>query len=452
MERLWLWQNHRYFYFLVFCFASHAGAQIQSQVQFFNDTFLSPAFEATQQNQYQFLGLKLKNAEEDEGLFQLDSEGAFAAGAPLMSYTKVNELFFQIPAGQGQKLELGRHKVNWSELDTRWNFGVWQPIFKWNPLSPESQGLTGLFWNYENSWSELTFFASPVYLPNQGPSFEINDQGEFVRGHPWFRRPPSYIRVLDEVSKVEYNFEKPSESSVVAQSSYSARVRIKNDEGSRAQLSYAYKPMNNLSLAYVGLLDIAKDRGVVNIQPYVDYHSVLGVDGQWARKNWKLGVSMIADRPEPSSERPENKTYPEMQAAQLYSAYIDFDLKYIQLSLETLEVFNGDVVDRGEDASSQRVSISNRYLFTQAQRASLKNIFLIRKGRRVATELSLTQSQKNDFQLIQAHSYLQFSKMWSAFADLQLVRAQIEMSVNKQNEIAQYANNDKISLGISYVF
>lgn len=440
---------------MAMCFSvlgfSQGWAQVRSQAKLFNQSFLSPSFEGSNQNQYQFLGIHLKNEDHDNGIFQTDIEGAFAFGAPLLSYTKINEIYVQIPTGETQKLSIGRQKMNWSELDTRWNFGVWQPVFKWNPLSPESQGLFGLFWNFDTTWSSMSFFASPIYFPSQGPNFEINQNGEFVKGNPWFRRPPDSIKILDEVSKVEYTFDKPTESSVVLQSSYGAKFRVFNTEGSRIQFSLAYKPMNILGLGYDGVLDIAKDRGSVTIQPAVYYHSLMGLDMVWVQKFVKFGVSSIWEKPQKTPEFEPRWTYPEMDPSQIVSGFIDFDFRYVQFSLERLKVFGGDVNEVGDLASADRAAITTRYSFKEANRMSLKNVILVRKGRKILNQLALTQSALNQFQIVQLKSQMQFSSTWTVYGDLQLVKAD-ELTRQNQNEIAQFANNDQLSLGVNYAF
>lgn len=431
-------------------FGGQAKAQVRSDFRLFSDSFISPSFEANQKSNYQFVGLGLKSAPFSEDYLKMDIEGAVAFGAPLLNYLNITEIYFQTKTSDTEKLTIGRKLMNWNELDRRWNFGLWQPLFQWNPLSSQQQGLSGLFWQADRDIYSVTMFASPIFIPNQGPTFEIQD-GTFVRGNPWFRRPPESVRIFEEVTDVDYNFERPQETQVVFQTSYGAKLSFGNADEALAQLSYMYKPSNELAIGYSGLLDTSKLRGVVDLKPQVFFHSLSGLDLSHKVGVFRYGISGVYDRPQKDLEFEEKWTHPEFQDATLVSPFVELIFKTTTVSLQAVNVYGGEVREVGDMASNDRAPLTMRYPFQQAYKISMDNRFLLKNNRRLTSKASYTMSDKNDFEYIQWAMNYRFSSLWSGFSELELVRAG-EVTAQNQNEIAQYKNLDRFMVGAAYVF
>lgn len=428
-----------------------ALAQVQTEMRLFSDSFISPDFEATQKTSYQFVGAQLKSDPfSDEGFIKMDVAGGVAVGAPLLNYLNISEFYIQNRQNETETFYLGRKRMLWNELDARWDLGVWEPLFKWNPLSAEHQGLTGIFWQADKPFYTLTLFASALYLPDQGPSFEI-ENGSFVRGNPWFRRPPESIRIWSEATGIDYHFEKPNESQVVLQNSFGMKLSFGDPQGLRAQMSYSYKPANQLAIGYEGNLDISKLKGAVELQPQVFYHSLTGVDVTYRRDNVRMGLSGLIDRPNKDMMFDEKWTHPIFQDAVLLSPFMEWSDGRWGVSLQHLDVFGGRVQEKGDLADSQRAALMVRYPFQQAQQLALMTNYSLGKNRRWSSKLSLTHSDKNSFDLIRFSSRLRLSSLWSLMGEMQMVKA-APASVDNQNEIAQYVNNDRFMLGAAYVF
>lgn len=427
-----------------------AFAQVQSEMRVFSDSFISPAFEATQKTSYQFVGAKLKSAAFAEEDLKMDISGGVALGAPLLNYLNIGEFYAQNRQSQTESFYLGRKRMLWSELDARWDLGVWEPLFKWNPLSPERQGLTGLFWQVDKPYYTLMLFASPFYLPDQGPSFEIQN-GSFIRGNPWFRRPPESIRIWEEATGIDYTFQKPNETEVVLQNSFGMKVSGGDPEGFRGQLSYVYKPMNQLAIGYEGNLDVSQLKGAVEIQPQVVYHSLVGADASYNFSRLRLGFSGLADRPNKEKVFEEQWTHPEFSDALLVSSYIEWRTNSWGLILQHLDIFGGKVTETGDLASPNRAALMTRYPFQQAQQLSVMTNYQFRQGRRLVAKLTVTHSDRNNFDLVQLSSRLRLSDLWSVFGEMQMVRAG-NVTISNQNEISQFVNNDRLLIGAAYVF
>jgi hypothetical protein len=434
---------------LVFMAAGSAHAQMTSEIRLFSDSFVSPAFEATDKTSYQFVGANLKTGSFSDDAIKMDVSGGVAMGAPLMNYLNIAELYADIKIGDVDRLYLGRKKMLWSELDNRWDLGLWEPLFRWNPLAPEHQGLVGLFWELDRPYFTVTLYGSPFFIPDQGPSFEIQN-GSFVRGNPWFRRPPESIRIFSENTKIDYHFDQPDESKVVLHSSFGGKISFGDPKGLRFQASYVYKPANQLAIGYDGTLDIPSDRGDVELQPQVFYHSLVGADLTYKINQWRVGLSVIHDRPNQDEIFESRWTHPTFQNATMFSPFIEWENPIMAFSLQRLDVVDGKVTEVGEFANANRAPLMNRYPFRQATQVAGLSSFNFGQNRRLFLKGSYIQSDLNDFKILRLNSRLKLSTLWSCFAEAQLVEAG-PLSADNQNDISQFVNNDRVMLGVAYV-
>ena len=448
-----------------FVFAQNTGVSVSKssksefspRLRLWNDSFISTDYEATSAKNFGFLGASLVTHADYQGL-KMDIDAAFAFNAPLLSYLNLKDIYFDKVLGDenspyATRLQVGRKRSDWSQTDQRWDLGVWEPVFKWNPLNPERQGLTGIFLIIPFENVEIEMLGSSIYLPNQGPSFQVSETGEFKQGNPWFMPPAKSVQIWSRTSQVEYNLVKPNETAVVVQKTYATRVRAKTDSFF-LQGSYAFKPMNELPLAYDGLLDIARDRGVVEIVTSVQYHEVTGADLEWHSKWIKWGVSALRDKPFGKAEFSDElkRTRPIYTEALATSSYLDFIFSpgWV-VKLQYLSIEGGELKEVGPLASADRTAITKRYAYTQAQ--SLEIEYRGRQGlkRPWQSSLNYTLSTKNQFDLIRWRGAIQLNKFWNIFAETLLVRAQ-PLTRENQNEIAQFGNHDRLLAGVSYVF
>ena len=64
------------------------------------------------------------------------------------------------------EFHLGRKIKNWSEGDEYWDLGLWNPLTRWNPLHPVTNGLVGSFLTLKAKRWESDFFIGALYLPS----------------------------------------------------------------------------------------------------------------------------------------------------------------------------------------------------------------------------------------------------------------------------------------------
>lgn len=427
-----------------------AGAQalpsIRTEMKLFSDSFVSPQFEATKKTNYQFVGAQIKTESFSEDALKMDIAGGIAMGSPLMNYLNITEFYYQNKQSNSESFYIGRKKMLWNELDSRWNLGVWQPVFKWNPLAPDEQGLSGLFWQLDKPLYTLVLLASPLYIPNQGPSFEI-ESGDFTKGNPWFHQPPQSVRIWDEATKMQYHFDQPNTTQIVLQNSYAAKIAFGDPQDFRVQLSYLYGPDNVLALGYQGSLDISTLKGNVELQPQVFFHSLAGTDVTYKRNHWKMGVSGIWDHPGKGKIFDDQWSQPLFEDAILLSPFVEWDNGVWAVNLMRLDVFGGQVKEIGENLAN--TPLTNLYPFQQANQISVLTNMNMGKGQRLIAKVSFMQSEKNDFELFRVNSRYRFSSAWSLFGEAQLLKAG-PTSRSNVNDIAQFANNDRLMLGVAY--
>lgn len=301
------------------------GEVSHPEVRLWTDSFISENYNTTDDRNFNFLGARYDNLQNSEQKVKAAAQVGLAVDAPLLNYVNISELYFQ-----HSQFSVGRKKSSWSELDARWNLGVWEPVFKWNALTPERQGLSGVFLTTTNGNWEVETLASPLYIPDQGPNFSFNKKGELERLSPWFSRPPDYIRLTSEgeLTSISYNFNRPKETDVVFQYTLAARVRYNQEKGLSVQASYALKPMNQLPLAYQGRNDIPGDVVQVDVITSIQYHELTGADLIWKGEALTFGLSALKDRPinEAQFENEENWTRPLYDEALLFSPYLDVKL------------------------------------------------------------------------------------------------------------------------------
>lgn len=427
-----------------------AWAQVNSSLVLQNDSFISPDFQATDQTQYQYFGWRAKNLEDSQPL-GVDAEAVIAFGAPLLNYIKVKELSYQFQTSEREFFTMGRHHQHWSELDSRWAFGVIEPTFEWNPLNRESLALTGVSWLRKEGHYSLSAFWSPLFIPDQGPSFEIDNEGRFSRKNPWFQTPPDSFRPFPNAtsdSKIQYRLERPPDSEIVSQSTLGASFEMNWSPQMLSRFTYFYKPMNQLGLSYRGAYVLSTDEGLVDILPQVTLHRLISGDFVWKSGIVELGLSYIGDQPTNNPIDPE-WTNPRYQEAQIYSTYVQLNFRRQKWSFETLNVEGGEVIEVGDLASPVRAPISSRYPMTQALKIRHQLNLPLKGFQRVSWDTSWTRSERNQFDLLQFRGTFHVNRRWQVYTDMQFVRAEALTSENV-NDVASFADNDRLMVGVAH--
>ena len=425
-------------YFL--CSVSHS--EIHTALLGQGLSFLSSDYEGTDKKNFSFIGATLKSEAKSEDAFKINLTGQYAIGNSVLSYLNIREIYFTIKLDYISALHLGRKLQNWSALDTIWNLGVYQPQFNWNPLLPENQGLMGLFWDKNDAGLGLTLFASPLYIPDQGASYELKD-GQFQSGNPWFSQPPQNVRFQGQLLPIDYEITKPEISSVIFQTQYGAQLRWGEAEGFFANIAGIYKPSNQFALGYKGVLVTTRVR--VDVVPKIYFENVYSADIGY-RQDWgSAQLSFLYSKPQsPTFDSSFNS--PEFEQSLNWGPQIFYKLKPFDFFVGYIETIGGEVKDIGPDAAPDRRSISQRFLFKQALQLQAGYTDIFWKQVKISSALQFKTSSKEGFRQIKFKNYFNLKGPWAFWLDFLL----IDTDSSIQSNMEAYKSLDQAWLGVSY--
>lgn len=446
--------------FIAFC-AQLAMGYTQGRVSLSQASFVSPDYKLTGKKDYHLVGAGLdtlgdiRREDEIDNSLQAEVRGMVAPGSSVLNYLNVTQLFWK-----QSNLTVGRKKVLWSQLDENFTLGTYQPIFKWNPLHWETQGLSGIFIHFESSDSALpwgvTAMGSPIFIPNQGASYELRN-GSFQESNPYFKAPPSKALVNGQEFDVDYNIQKPETQDIVFRESFAGRLFIGDYyQGPYAQVAYANKPMNELNLGFIGYAaypengNLAEKSVSVDILPEVSNHTVFSGDLHYSAKHIKVGISALHEEPkEPKFEAPW--TYATFTPSTLVSPFVEFKLYSAKLDLGYLNVDGGESVGAGPEADQAVKFMPQRYPFRNAGFVGLKYQHRIKRFENIAFATKFLAGATGEFNLWTTQASYQWQERWAASLTGQLLAVE-NNTKGEGTAYYPYESNDLVAIGVSYVF
>lgn len=422
-----------------------------AEISFSQDAFVSPDFESSQRKDFTYLGAQFSHnpySTEDSNVVA-EIDGRYAPTQAMMGYLNVSQL-----AWRDEHLSVGRKKVNWSRLDETWHLGLYQPLFKWNPLDSSTQGLTGLFLEMNDPNWGLKIFASFLNIPDQGPSYEIKN-GNFERVNPWFQTPPKYVRFLGQTDVVNYDIQKPQANEVIFNRSFVAQLHLGDEtSGPYLQTAFAHKPANQLAMGFDGYLT-ADDKAQVRIVPKVFYHSLVSGEVSYSKANFGAGLTGLLERPEAPDFAPE-LSYALYQPSTLVSPFVEYRSRAYRAQLAYLKIEGGEAELQGGfvppgSTSTGSAVLPMRYPFREALVAEFSGQQSFKKQRLLTESVNYTEGAAHLFSQWTLKTELQLSRLYRVNAALQVLRADDSPAAGR-TLVGQYQNNDSLSLGGSYVF
>ncbi|GIL18568.1 MAG: hypothetical protein BroJett040_23190 [Oligoflexia bacterium] len=432
---------------LVFLASGSVFAETQGEVSLRQDSFVSPQYSSTNSKSFGFLGGHLKQSTETTGLVG-DITGEFVPQNPMMSYLNVQELYHR-----ESFFSVGRKLYAWNRLDEDFNLGVFQPQFRWNPLDPSSQGLTGIYMDLQNQIGEMPWgmmlFASFTFIPDQGSSYQLRD-GQFEPANPWFRTPPQRAQFDDQgkiVDQINYDLQKPSVNEVVYNTSFVGALYLGEDQkGFKIQAVSAYKPSNQLALGTDGVLT-PNNSVDVKIVPKIYYHSLVGGDLQYSFSNFQIGLSGLSEHPH-KPEFDQTLTYNNYNDSRLGSVFVAARAGRFQTHLSRLTVQGGEAQVQGPKAKELASVLPQRFPYRSANKISAVYEYKWKKYEGLKGQATYMQGDQNEFELVKLSLGWQIDPKWSAQAQGLLVRA----SNTVKTVFSDYEDNDQVQMGVSYVF
>lgn len=417
---------------------------------------------------------------ETEGRFfkgVLELGGSFATAVENYSNVYVPEAYLELPTSgfaeaefEGDfraRLTVGRRLETWSVLDRAWDLGLWEPLNRFDALRPIDQGLTGAFVEAGTGALRLVVFASPIYIPEQGGSFSLQN-GKFRSSSPWFVEPTDRLILFSETTQVQYDLRTPSTGSVIAHPSGGVLLRYGSfQDGFHAQTSYAIKPRNQLSTPFEGSLNLTDTTSFafVQIEPQVIYHQLAATDVGYGlvssdgERSFSVGVSALYDMPI-NEEAPARLTYQDLDPLLLLSPRVAFGfgigtLTDVELSLSYLSSSGGGFTMRGPFASEKNV-FGSRVPFREA--VALDGRVAVGRGRRSTFTLGSRWIEElaEKGSLLSADASLDFSvngqtQDWRVSLIGDVLGSRLAPNEN-QGYVSRYRGNDRWMSQLRLVF
>lgn len=431
-------------YLVIFFLICSSVARADVKTSFFAEglNFLSPDYDNIDQKTFYFLGVRLKSNSRTNDDFKIDLTQTYALNKSVLSYTNPRELSYSLNLGDNSQLIAGRHLHIWSALDTFWSYSYIQPIFKWNALDPKNQGLTGLFYQYKSGAWSVMLYGSPLYIPDQGASYEIKD-GQFESGNPFFQAPPQNLIFQGQTLPIDYNIERPKTEDIVFRTSFGAQVRYGESKGYFAQAAAVSKPSNQLALGYKGVLVTTRVRVDVTPKTYTEniYAADLGYRDDWG---FAL-ISALYDQPK-DPEFDSSYNAPHFAASTVWGPQFMYKMAPFELLLAYMNTSGGAITETGPDVSTSRQSLSQRFMYKEAALAGVTYAQTFDKQYRLNSSFQYRFSPREGYRQIRFRNDLNLSGPWAFWADLLL----IDTNSSLDSGFESYKNRDQIWLGASY--
>ncbi|MFN7684589.1 MAG: hypothetical protein ACK5QT_04160 [Oligoflexia bacterium] len=330
--------------------------------------------------QTQFSLLELEGSAASSGVF-VHSAIKFQLGlgiqCPDCTAVELPEAYLESSSRLGPiQIQLGRVKKHWSILDQSWQLGVIQPRFVYDYLQPQSVGLFGFFASYESSQGALSLFASPLFIPDRGMPVSF-ENGMVASIDPFFRAPISEVIFENQRTPVQYIMKRPSFSELLLRPSVGATFRVGSPlHGFSINGSYAYKPMNQILLAYSALYNLSFEVADAEVYPRVLMHHVAASDLNFNSDYVSFGVSGLRELPQRDQT---SATWNTQEVAPAWALSPNLEIRpsgsrgnVTKLFLSALKIWGGNANDQGPLAVTNGTAFDVRYRHTSALRAAIE--------------------------------------------------------------------------------
>jgi hypothetical protein len=383
----------------------------------------------------------------------------FYSGQEGDNYFDVKELSHNF-SNDKYDMWVGRHLEEWSEADSFWRLGYWQPRFNWDELRPDENGFTGVFVAPTIIKPlRLMVFATPLFVPELNQDYS-EQNGRVVSNNPWFKTPPPIVDLFNSPTPVNLSVNAPSISDVVFEPSFAVRGEIRAENKSWARISYAYKPMNTPLMAYSYAVQESNSTSTMEVvaQPQFIYHHIATVESQFASH---VGSGDLAIVPSLTYDDPQVKALPDQWIAQDMNASLigsitatwrPEDSKHDSIYTGVMYDWTTFPPDRGENA--QGVSeFQLRPVWISALRVGYEHSQERAHGNILSYGVEGTVDPlQNGGELLSQVRY-KFDKRWQAKVRADLIGIFSEASNNYDTGFIQtYHSNSTVGMDVSYVY
>ncbi len=385
--------------------------------------------------------------------FQISGKNEFSA-TENWNYADVYDLHADWRVGSGTTLSLGRKLDRWTEWESEWRQGVFQPRYLENKLHPESAGLTGLFVTQRSEPASFTLGFLPVHVPEFGPHFFV-DSDKFVSKNPWFNPPASQFFFQDVPGDLRYSVKTPDTTEVIRHMGGVAKFEFAHGDYF-ARVSAAYKPAPQFVLGFPSRNRFAINYMSIEITPRVMYQRVVSLDQIVRLGAWQLGAGFTYENPE--DVVPETFTTQTVQAASIYSlsasrALEEEGLYAARLRFGFLKIVGGDARDQGQFAQGAgKTLFERRYQYSEAYLAGVTKAWRGIGKFPVDTGVKLVFDRLQNGGLVSMNCGVNLSKEFRADLEMDYLGLFEGPARIDDGFFAEYRANDRVGLGLSYVY
>lgn len=430
------------------------------QIRFEGMQYFKDVPEAPQLTQSQFLSARLSLLGSFETLPSVQYGADFSAGtffSRSQSSITVHEAYLATSRLLHEtQVSVGRKKAQWSELDSRWQTGLWQPRAAIDALRPEEQGLTGLFVDYNRPNFQLLGFATPLFIPTMGP--EIREEGgSLVSDSRWYRSPPASIGFNQQVNSLVYRLDIPETAKLVLNPAAAVMTRVgSRDVGPWGAAAYGHKPVNDLLLRRQNFKASSSPTVDVTVSPDITYHDIISADAGYAGDSVQAVVSVLSDNP--AEKRPDpDQSIQKLEPLQAYSANLDWTVKNlfsrsVQLQLGYLKVYGGGIHDIVADGSRDDYTLfDERLKFTNAATVGFQGSLFNISARPLVTKVRYLYDFDQKGTLMSAEFQYAPRTEWALVMGADLLGVEDE-TFKPTGFLNQFRANDRVYGGMTYVF
>lgn len=439
-----------------------AEAEVDLQLQVIQSQYLSEPQNRIQTNSYSSLGIRLKGATDikDSLSWGYDFLGLGAMDGSEHGYIAMPELFVSArPGVKGLRFTLGRERFVWSRFDEEWRMGIWQPYVRWDYLHPRPQGLTGLFAHWDNQDVQVTLFGTGIFLPDQGPQFEVVD-GEFHSSNRWFRQPQSRHTVVDQDKRLNYELDSPKIDELILNPGYGVSLQVGGKEyGPWLKTSLANKPINQLHLGIDGYHNLSRIErfmeSVAVVHPVVARHTVMTIEAGHRAEDYQGWISITEERPDNPDlpeEWEESSLYPTRFLGAMFSHRLNIPgwkthwFKYGYLNVTE------DVPRQGDVPQDTLESSLDRYPFKEVVSFEWTAPVIDRTRRRLDLGIRYLYSLPERGGLLSAKAELLWNQRTRWDLGVDILGSGVSDSSSDRGLMTLYRNNDRVMGGVTYVF
>ena len=355
-----------------------------------------------------------------------------------------------------QEFSLGRKKITWSQWEEPWGQTMVQPRFTDDRLHNSQAGLIGAFYDHEGKYFNVHLVFSPIYIPEMGPHYWLADQ-HFTSRNPWFHAPTTNVDFAGQETNLNYSVNQPDDWTVMNRPGGGGTFEWRPSDHTFARVSEAFLPITQIMFGFPlnGQFSLQSDSMDINLTPRFLYHNVVNSDFVVQNKQSEVGVSLSDDLPIqdqlPVAENWElQRTTNAIIASAYYTQYFT-DSRASSFTASALKIWGGDQPDQGQIISTQTL-FGRRYDFTEAVSARLHKRWMAGSTVSIDGGLRVLYDYFENGLIYSGEVSSQLSKSFAvrlAYDFFGLLPGNPEMP---DGFIDVYRGNDRVSMGMSYVF